>query len=414
MASSRRILLGACVACTCFVIASWQQAAGQAVHSRLESRRYVPRHERIAASILKRKQAMQAGQSVSAGEESSGDVFTLPISDAEPGEVANDIVDAPPMPSDSSIGPLHGDVVPEDSSFFVDVPGAYADESCATCGPAGCDSAAGCTDCGPGVGADYCWIDSLSVFGGVHGFKNAANRGQDGSFGFHEGVNWGWPCLVSPVLSTQLGFQAVHSNFNGASFSNEDHTQYFVTGGIFKRTQEGLQAGVVYDHLHDSWYFDMDLGQVRGELSWAWPGGSSLGFQFATSVADDSGQSRLLNQVSRTESWETRDWYTAFYRVKSNRFRRGEWRLFAGVNGDSDGLIGSDVKVPMVGGWSLEPSFMYMIPDEPTGGGGNLEESWNLAINLVWYPGSGLHGVNQWHRPLFDVADNGSMIIGRR
>src|SRR5207249_6498611 len=35
--------------------------------------------------------------------------------------------------------------------------------------------------------------DGLEFFGGVQGFTGLANRGGSGSFGFHEGFNWGLP-----------------------------------------------------------------------------------------------------------------------------------------------------------------------------------------------------------------------------
>jgi hypothetical protein len=216
----------------------------------------------------------------------------------------------------------------------------------------------------------------------------------------------------------QIGFDAVYSNFNGAAFTADSRDQFFVTAGLFRRSYCGWQWGVAWDYLRDDWYYDIDLAQLRGELSWAWLDGSSCGFTFATSVDDDTQTSRLLddngNVVTEIESWETRDLYAFFYSVNLNRYRCGQWRLFAGFTGSRDGLIGSDFKLPLHGTWALEPTFTYLIPDEPTGSGGNEEESWNVALNLVWYPGAALHGVNRFYLPMFDVADNGSMIVRRR
>ncbi len=61
---------------------------------------------------------------------------------------------------------------------------------------------------------------------------------------------------------------------------------------------------------------------------------------------------------------------------------------------------------------ALETDFTYLIPKEDLN---RFErEAWNVAINLVRYPGSLACGsCFRYHRPLFDVANNGSMILQR-
>jgi hypothetical protein len=248
----------------------------------------------------------------------------------------------------------------------------------------------------------------LSLWTGVNGFTGPFNRGQDGSFGFQQGVNWGSPWVFTPLcVNTQIGFRAVQSDFNGANFTNESREQYFFTAGFFRRAECGWQGGVVFDYLHEEFNIRLDVGQVRGEISWAVPNGSSLGMQFASAVSTD-----VINPG--IEVWETHDWYTIFYEAHSKRLSSGVWRAFVGFTGESDGIIGSDLKIPLSGTWSLEPAFTYLIPDEPTGAGGNQEEAWNIAFNLVWYPGRALNGIDYRRLPMFDVAGNGLMIAHRK
>ncbi len=213
-------------------------------------------------------------------------------------------------------------------------------------------------------------------------------------------------------MNTQIGFRGTQVNFNGAEFTANHRAQFFVTAGFFRRAYWGWQGGLVFDYLHEDWYVGTDLAQLRGEISWAVPNGSSFGFWFNASVNDD--RVTLPFGQNTIETWETHDVYAAFYRVKSNLCRQGQWRVFAGLTADSDGIIGSDFKLPMIGTWSLEPEFTYLIPDESTGAGGHLEESWNVAINLVWYPGRAVNGINHDLLPMFDVASNGSMIARRK
>ena len=67
----------------------------------------------------------------------------------------------------------------------------------------------------------------------------------------------------------------------------------------------------------------------------------------------------------------------------------------------------------MVGG------FNYIMPNDGNQGaglnGGFTQESWGLAMNLVWYVGRPKAGVhNTPFRPLFNVADNNVMMFERQ
>ena len=70
---------------------------------------------------------------------------------------------------------------------------------------------------------------------------------------------------------------------------------------------------------------------------------------------------------------------------------------------------------------ALEGTFAYLMPGKsktspPVGGaiaGTFTPMAWNLGINLVYYPrGRSRRSLASPYRPLFDVADNGTMIQG--
>ncbi|MBI2479494.1 MAG: hypothetical protein HYV60_12930, partial [Planctomycetia bacterium] len=270
------------------------------------------------------------------------------------------------------------------------------------------------SDCCGGSGCFQCMsipcpticFDNFEVFAGVQGFTGPVNRGETGSFGFHEGFNWGAPVPCFGALGAQIGLQATQSNLSGAESTDETRHQLFLTGGLFRRVDWGLQGGIVFDYLSDDWYANTSLAQLRGEMSWVFPCLHELGFWFAT----------FSNGTTATETFESTDLYALFYRHHFEALEGANASLYAGWTGDSDGLIGANMHLPLSCDWALEGGFAYLIPEQATGtaGRGHAEESWNVAMSLVWYPGARSAIGNDYYRPLFNVANNGSFMVGRR
>lgn len=292
------------------------------------------------------------------------------------------------------------------------------------CGDIGCGGTCG-IGCGDGVGCgDACGvpvvlclppIKELTIFGGVQAFKNpldGANRDR-GNFGFNEGFNLGgsmsW--LGVPAVGYQLGYRATHNQLHGDDDSNtsDGHTQQFFTGGLFHRKPVGLQYGVVYDLLQDERQGSMDFGQIRGLISITNPCGHEIGFQFASKLNENTVMIGTLPPVT----YHSTNQYLFFYR--KHGCQGGELRFFGGFDDDSKGILGADASIPLTDRWSLNTGFTYLIPEEDGGGLGAEEEAWNLGMNLVWHYGKrAKQCYNGQYRPMFDVADNGSMIIDDR
>jgi hypothetical protein len=271
---------------------------------------------------------------------------------------------------------------------------------CATCGDV-CGACDTCVDWYPGK--------DLTLFGGVHGFKSAVDGGQNGNFGFQEGVNWSSPFWNAAGVGFQLGFQAMQSDFHETSFFNGDRSQYFLTTGFFRRQlcDRGWQWGVVYDHLFDEFADDFEVGQIRGELSYLFRG-HELGYWFAAGASDDVPGAGSTTGIT---SYETVDMHAFFYRRRL--MNGGEGRLWAGFTKDSDGLFGGDLRVPMAYDWDVVAAFNYLAPQDDTTDDGTFPEAWNIGINLVWYvcPQGAMHAGHSRYRPLFNVADNGTLIV---
>lgn len=281
------------------------------------------------------------------------------------------------------------------------------------CGAEPCmgDCGWGCTGCCL-IPCPQIPLDNLSLFSGVHGFKDPSNLDRDGSFGFQTGLNWGAPFWLFPYsgVGMQAGLQGVFSNFSGSNFTDDSRDQLYFTTGLFRRADWGLQGGVVYDYMRDNWYSEVTLNQIRGEISWVYPCLHEWGFWFTAS--SDSDQS-FSPDDQQAQTWEPTDLYAFFYRRRFAQNLGGEGRFFAGFTQKSDGLIGADCDLPLSACWSLQTAFTYLIPEESRQDGGSQQEGWNVAINLVWYPrgNSSLWDGGNYYRPLLRVADRGSFFV---
>jgi hypothetical protein len=257
---------------------------------------------------------------------------------------------------------------------------------------------------GPPGDGSWWWGENFSVFGGVHNFKSPVNLVGQSNFGTQEGVNWALPIWAEIGLGGQIGIGVTQSNFQDSGFPFDDYrNQTFVTGGLFHRPacDQGLQYGLVFDWLHDEFYDNFDIAQLRGEISWLFDRRDEIGFWFASGVIDD----RVSHQFLAPADFEVIDQYAFFYR---RRFcQGGDARIWGGFTGNDAGLIGADFSLPVAKCWSIEGGFNYVITDHHTQG--LSDETWNLGMNLVWSWGCNAC-CRSAYRPLFNVADNGSLL----
>ncbi|MEM9186777.1 MAG: DUF6666 family protein [Planctomycetota bacterium] len=307
----------------------------------------------------------------------------------------------------------------------------YSGDDCGEClcGDVGCGGA--CADCPPSLGGCaergaiplYIYlppIKEIILYAGVQGFTSPLDynpAGRDGgNFGFHEGVNIGgrmsW--LPVPGLGYQIGYQGTQNQLSGdVQTGASSHSQQFFTAGLFRRQFIGWQYGFVYDLLQDERQGSNNFSQVRGLFGFTNPHGHELGFEFAagTSTATLGGT-----------NFQAADQYKLYWRRRGQS--GGEFQAFLGGSDQSHVILGGNLYAPLNERWSIETGFTYFVPTD--GGAGTVgpplgaasgapnatEEAWNLGINLVWHYGA--RG-RQWYRspwrPLFSVADNGSLLI---
>ncbi len=326
---------------------------------------------------------------------------------------------------------------------YVEAPGCGI-EGCTECGIAplhapvcgsdvivdyGCDSCAGAAHSSVPVFFPLleCNWKRFDFFCGSQGFKGPANfasinannpdqRIGSSSFGFFQGFNEGRSLkhLLGFDISSQFGLRATQSNISGADFSTARRHQIFLTAGLFRRVDYGLQLGLAVDYLNDDWYYQVDLAQLRGEISWNTGGVITYGFQYMVGVDDDVSDTVVRdlsgNIVRSTDFFEATDQYRFMLKRKINRC--GSYTGFVGWTDDDDGLVGSLLEMPLNHCLLMNSGATYLIPEQGRNSGGNQHESWNISLGLTWRPGGISYG--RLNRPMFDVADNGTFIVNRR
>ncbi len=275
-------------------------------------------------------------------------------------------------------------------------------------GPQECDE----IDVGPdtpwGESLTHWWTRDLAIFGGIHGFKGPFDQGKNGNFGVHEGFNFGAPLGVFD-WGWQLGAQAVQSNFSSGQAvdgSSSRRNQFFVTGGLFKRAREwGFQWGVTYDWLHDAYYAKADLKQIRSDTSFLFPGGVHEVGYFGAYGTGGTDFVLLSREAKYLVFMEPTDIFALYYRRYFSG--GGDGRLWLGLSGRGDGIVGGEIRVPMGTNWELENRFNYLIPKRGIGVNGTTQESWGVTIDLVFYLGHPAR-CERYHpyRPMLNVADN--------
>lgn len=261
----------------------------------------------------------------------------------------------------------------------------------------------GCDTCGmDSCCCDTSWLwENLTIFGGVESFRNVFDFGTNANFGFHEGVNWAVPLIDCWGVGFQFGFQTTQTNLDGSfDDENDSRNQWFVTTGFFKRQHcdFGWQGGMVVDWLHDEYFESFDLAQLRPELSYVIARDHDIGFWATIGVNQD-------------QDLEALDMYAFFIR---RQFCNGAVaRFMAGWTGESNALLSIDATAPLTQTLALQVGALYLMPrndlEEPLVP--VEDETWGLAIRLVWTPGwkTPCSSRNPY-RAMFNVADNNTMV----
>jgi hypothetical protein len=297
--------------------------------------------------------------------------------------------------------------------------GEFLNEPMMQMGPMPCCEDGNCGNCSGGpirhwirntacLARNGAYSENFSLFTGKQGFKGPVDQGMNGNFGYHGGGNWGMPLIDSRGIGYQVGVNYVGSDFAGRTGPlGHRRAQFFVTTGAFRRAVcgEGWQYGAVLDYLRDDFYIQMDLTQVRGELSYVHCG-HEVGFWGAFTGNTSTHWGQIPDNPWTLYSFEAASQYNIFYRYES--CNGTVCRTWGGLSGHGDGIFGGDATVRLTETVGLIANYNYLLPRNDDNVPNNVKEGWNLTISCVWYPGYKRR--DSWknpYRPLFYVADNG-------
>ena len=234
----------------------------------------------------------------------------------------------------------------------------------------------------------------------------------EGVFGFQEGINFGTqvPSLLCGQMGSQLGARFIQSQLDGSAAGVDHRQQVFVTTGLFRRVDYGVQGGLVVDYLHDDWLYKADLLQLRGELSYLLSPCHELGFRFTDSQQIDDTSYRLRGSaVTNTVRISSLDTYRGFYRFRFSEQSRGQAELHGGWTKDSGAILGMTLNTPLQNQLGMTTTATYLLPPKDASPS-YASEGWNIGLALVWTPGRKFGLARDYYRPLFDVADNSTLI----
>ncbi|HBE69968.1 MAG TPA: hypothetical protein DDW52_17620, partial [Planctomycetaceae bacterium] len=197
----------------------------------------------------------------------------------------------------------------------------------------------------------------------------------------------------------------------GSTAGMDRRSQMFLTGGLFRRVDYGLQGGLVVDYLHDDWFYKADLLQLRGELSFVTAYRGEWGFRF-TNSQQTSESTISIGGSSIDLSLESLDSYRFFARRNFGIHLQSTAELVAGWSEQKNALVGLRIELPLAAELGLEAESLYGTPPSESMLGYD-QEWWNIAIALKWTPGRSFGTARDYYRPLFKVADNASLLVQR-
>lgn len=374
--------------------------------ARTVNRGYQPGHTRTA-------QLITDGVIVDGGSPLMGEsVMSTPIVSSMPTQ---------PMISSTIETPVESEVIYSEPVVL---------DGCDSCGDSGsyflddCCGRGGCPDGIP------CWQGPLgralrtgSYFFGATAFRHPAYTSpigtdlvHDCNFGAYAGFNLGIPLcrLFCGRISGQFGMRSVQTNFSGNEFTDANRDQLFITAGLYRRVDYGLQAGLVVDVLAEEFFTESDIAQLRGEVSWAYPNGGALGFRFTSSQQSDSSQGVFDGTSFSNFASTTEDHYRFFLRkiVDCGGFEE----IYAGWTANDHFAVGADFDIPVAQYMAIQAGAVLYLSDlqapDSNLGTTRIDDAFNLYVGFAFRP-QGAAWYRSYDRPLLPVADNGTMLIRR-
>lgn len=260
------------------------------------------------------------------------------------------------------------------------------------------------------------WLENVSFFGGLDGSKQPQDLGVNANMGGRFSFNWGTPLLEEWGLGMQAGFAY---SFADAAVQvlprlegTDERNQYFVTLGLFERTDFGLNISGGYDILWEDYYDRFQFGQWRGRAGYELTSNDEVGAWFTIADRGDSGSVlgiplhlRPISQVNAfwRHTWSTGGWTTFWIGAA-----RKHGRFVLGLPDDppvqNAFVYGADLHLPLNNWLALFGEANFITPPDS----GTVD----AYLGIVLYPGGGAFTAQRRKfNPLMPVASNPTFAV---
>ena len=268
--------------------------------------------------------------------------------------------------------------------------------------------------CGYGYGCCGGLLRNTELSAGVYSYQDPFGVSKNADFGVDLGINWTLPRRILG-LTWQSGARYLRSGKDKIDLdliaddleADYHRTQFFWTGGLFFACPGNpWKFGAVYDAVQDKTIQKYTVSQLRTELSRSFCN-TDIGFRGAFHMGEEKFRYAIGDDIFEAKV-SSQTYYTGFIRHK---FVTGaEGTISAGATEDSEAMIGGRVEVPVTNHSCIRNNFVYVFPKDSKKG--NMKaDTWSASISWVVYLGGSSHGgLANPMKPLFDVADNTTLL----
>ena len=274
---------------------------------------------------------------------------------------------------------------------------------------------ANCNFCVPDC-SEECWTDNLTVFIGLDGAKQPQDVGINALFGGRAAVNlglqisrdWGLGVQVGTAIAASDAAVGVLEVVDGA----DSRTQSFTTLGLFQRRNLGLHWGLVYDILHQRYYDDTTLHQLRGRVGAELTQCDQVGLAAMFAIgpkqnAQIGGTTVRLSPIDQVAAYWSHRWQSGGITEGWLGFADGHGEVIHVLPGNprrkTAPLFGSSLNLPLNDHLAVYGQANFILPPDS----GTVD----AYLGMVYTFGRGGPTRRNQYAPLLDVAGSPSFAV---
>ena len=269
--------------------------------------------------------------------------------------------------------------------------------------------------CLPNVKNEH-WTDNLSVFVGLDGSKQPQDVGINAHFGGRAAINlglplnrdWGLGFQIGTAISATDAAVGVLEVVDGA----DSRTQFYSTVGLFQESESGHHWALAYDLLHQSYYDDNTLHQLRARVGTQISPCDRVGVAAMVAIgpkenAQVGGTQVRLSPIDQISAYWSHRWETNAVTECWFGFADGHGEVVHVFTGNprrrTAPLFGSSLNIPLNDRLSIYGQGNFILPPDS----GTVDAYLGLVYN---FGGGNRRSVRRFAPPL-DVAGSTSFAV---